>query len=100
MKLKHTFVKKTAEKVKIISQYFCNPSHLSPRDNLLMNWSEDISKPQFLPTLCISLASEHILSPQVLLSNKNSIERSRAKSNNFGPFVLNYDNNQLSIASF
>ena len=38
-----------AEEVKIISQYFCNPSHSSPRDDLLMDWSEDISELQSSP---------------------------------------------------
>ena len=88
-----------AEKVKKISQYFCSPSHSSPRDDLSMDWSEDIPEAQSSPTLCVSPAGEHVLSPQVPLSNRDSMERSRAESNNSGPFVLNYSNNQLSIAS-
>ena len=99
MKLKHTLAKKTAEKVKIISQYFCNSSHSSSRDDLLIDWSEDIPEPQSSPTPCASPAGEHISSPQVPLSNRNSMERSRVESNNSGPSVLNYGNNQLSIAS-
>ena len=62
MKSKHTPAKKTVEKVKKISQYFCNLSHSSPRDDLLMNWSEDISEAQFSPTPCVSPAGEHVLS--------------------------------------
>ena len=100
MKSKHTSAKKTAEKVKKISQYFCNLSHSSPRDDLSMDWSEDIPEAQFSPTLCVSPAGEHVLSLQVPLSNRDSIERSRAESNNSGPSVLNYSNNQLLIASF
>ena len=99
MKSKHTPTKKMAEKVKKISQYFCSPSHSSPRDDLSMDWSEDIPEAQSSPTLCVSPAGEHVLSPQVPLSNRDSMERSRAESNNSGPFVLNYSNNQLSIAS-
>jgi len=99
MKSKHTPAKKMAEEVKKISQYFCNPSHSSPRDDLLMDWSEDIPEAQFSPTLCASPAGEHMLSPQVPLSNRDSMERSRAESNNSGPSVLNYGNNQPLIAS-
>jgi len=99
MKLKHTPAKKTAEEVKKISQYFCNPSHSSPRDDLSMDWSEDIPEAQSSPTPCASPAGEHVLSPQVPLSNRDSMERSRAEFNNSGPSVLNYGNNQLSIAS-
>ena len=89
-----------AEEVKIISQYFCNPSHSSPRDDLSMDWSEDIPEPQSSPIPYVSPAGKHVSSPQVPLSNRNSIERSRAEFNNSGPSVLNYSNNQLSIASF
>ena len=87
MKSKHTPAKKIAEKVKKISQYFCNPSHSSPRDDLSMDWSEDIPEAQFSPTLCASPAGEHMSSPQVPLSNRDSIERSRVESNNSGPSV-------------
>jgi len=99
MKSKHITAKKTVEEVKKISQYFCNPSHSSPRDDLSIDWSEDIPEAQSSPTLCASPASEHVSSPQVLLSNSDSMERSRAESNNSGPSVLNYGNNQPSIAS-
>jgi len=99
MKSKHTPAKKMAEEVKKISQYFCNPSHSSPRNDLSMDWSEDIPEAQSSPTPCISPAGKHILSPQVPLSNSNSMERSRVEFNNSGPSVLNYGNNQPSIAS-
>jgi len=99
MKSKHTPTKKMAEEVKKISQYFCNPSHSSPRNDLSMDWIEDIPEAQSSPTPCASPVGEHMLLPQVPLSNRNSIERSRAESNNSGPSVLNYGNNQLSITS-
>ena len=98
MKSKHTPTKKTAEEVKKISQYFCNPSHLSLRNDLSMDWSEDIPEAQSSPTPCASPAGEHMSSPQVPLSNRDSMER-RAESNNSSPSVLNYGNNQPSIAS-
>jgi len=65
-----------------------------------MDWSEDIPEAQSLPTPHVSPAGEHMLSPQVPLSNRDSMERSRVESNNSGPSVLNYGNNQPSIASF
>jgi len=61
-----------------------------------MNWSEDIPEAQSSPTPHASPAGEHVLLPQVPLSNRDSMERSRAESNNF---VLNYGNNQPSITS-
>ena len=99
MKSKHTPTKKMAEEVKKISQYFCNLSHSSPRNDLSMDWSEDIPEAQSSPTPCASPAGEHVSLPQVPLSNRNSMERSKVESNNSGPSVLNYGNNQLSITS-
>ena len=59
MKSKHTLTKKTVEKVKIISQYFCNSSHSSPRDDLSMDWSEDIPEPQSSSTLHVVATTRH-----------------------------------------
>jgi len=64
-----------------------------------MDWSEDIPEAQSSPTPCASPAGEHMSLPQVPLSNRDSMERSRVKSNNSSPSVLNYGNNQPSIAS-
>jgi len=99
MKSKHTPTKKTAEETKKISQYFLNLSHSSPRDNSSIDWSADIPEAQSLPTPCASPAGKHVSSPQVPLSNKDSMERSKVESNNSGPSVLNYGNNQPLIAS-
>ena len=76
MKLKHAPAKKIAE-------FFINPSHSRPRDELSMDWSEDIPEVQFSPVPCVSPAGEHMPSPRVL----------RAESSNSGPSVLNYGNN-------
>jgi len=95
MKLKHIFAKKTTEKIKHISQYFLSFGQTSTRNNSLMNWSTH-NTPSSL-TLHASLASEHITSPQVSLSNRDSLERSKAE--HFSLFILNYNNNQLSIAT-
>ena len=88
-----------AEKTKKISQYFLNLSHSSPRNDSLMDWSADIPEAQSSLTPHASPASKHVSSPQVPVSNRNSMERSRVESNNSGPSVLNYGNNQPSITS-
>jgi len=77
MKLKHAPAKNTAEEVKKIAEIFNNPSHLRPRNELLMDWSEDIPEVQSSPV------------PRV----------PRAESSNSSPSVLNYSNNQPTIAS-
>ena len=89
MKLKHAPAKKMAEEVKKIAEIFNNPSHSRPRDELLMDWSEDIPEVQSSPVPRVSLAGEHVPSPHV----------PRAESSNSGPSVLNYRNNQPTIAS-
>jgi len=89
MKLKHAPAKKMAEEVKKIAEIFNNPSHSRPRDESLMDWSKNIPEVQSLPVPCVSPASEHMPSPRVL----------RVESNNSGPSVLNYGNNQPTIAS-
>jgi len=66
---------------------------------LSIDWSEDIPEAQSSPTPCASPAGEHVSLPQVPLSNRDSVERSRVESNNSGPSILNYSNNQPSIAS-
>ena len=63
-----------------------------------MNWSTDLAPTS--PSLHTpSTGGEHMSLPYVLLPNKDSIKKKRAKSNNSGPSILNYSNNQLTIAS-
>ena len=64
-----------------------------------MDWSEDIPEVQFSPAPHVSPAGEHVSSPHVPSHNKDSIKKRRVESNNSGSFVLNYGNNQLTIAS-
>ena len=60
-----------------------------------MDWSTHDAPSSSAPH--VSPASEHVVSPQVPLSNRDPLERSRAEHSS--PFVLNYGNNQLSIAT-
>jgi len=89
MKSKHATANKTAEEVKKIAEFFNNPSHSRPRDELSIDWSKDIPEVQSSPVPHVFLAGEHVPLPCV----------PRAESSNFGPSVLNYGNNQLTIAS-
>ena len=95
MKSKHTSAKKMAEEIKQVSRYFLSPGQLSTRDDSSMDWSAHDAP--FSPAPHASPASEHVALPQVLLSNKDPLERSRAKHSSL--FVLNYSNNQPSIAT-
>ena len=91
MKLKHTPAKKTAEEIKHLSQCFLSPGQTSTRDDSSMDWSTYDTPSS--PAPCASPAT----SPQVPLSNRDLLERSRAEHSS--PFVLNYGNNQPSIAT-
>jgi len=95
MKSKHTPAKKTAEEIKQVSQYFLSPGQTSTRDDLSMDWSAHDAPSS--PAPHASPASEYVASPQVPLSNRDPLKRSRAEHSS--PFVLNYSNNQLSIAT-
>ena len=60
-----------------------------------MDWSAHDTPS--LPAPCASPASEHVVSPQVPLANRDPSERSRIEHPS--PFVLNYSNNQPSIVT-
>ena len=85
----NTPAKKMAEEVKKIAEYFNNPSYSRPRDELSIDWSEDVPEVQSSPVPCVSPASEHVPSSHI----------PRVESSNSGSSVLNYGNNQLTIAS-
>ena len=119
MKLKYTSSKKMPEEVKKLEQFFVNPSLQRPRDNSSMDWSSDIPEIQSSPLPRVPSAGENMSSPYVplynspcitpaggiLLSlhvpsfNMNSCGKRRVVSNDSGPSVLNYGNNQPTIAS-
>ena len=95
MKSKHTPAKKMAEEIKQVSRYFLSPGQTSTRDDSSMDWSAHDTPSS--PAPHASPASEHVALPQVPLSNRDPLERSRAEHSS--PFVLNYGNNQPSIAT-
>ena len=79
---------------------FLSSSLQRPQNNSLMDWSLDISKVQASLQPHIPLVRECISLPYVLLPNRDLSRKSRVESNDSSPSVLNYSNNQLSIASF
>ena len=58
-------------------------------DKSLIDWSEDVPEVQSSPVPYVSPAGEHVPLPRV----------PRAESSNSSPSVLNYSNNQPTIAS-
>ena len=61
-----------------------------------MDWSMDVPEAPASSQPCVPPAGEHVLPPHV---PSGSNRKSRIESSNSGPSVLNYSNNQLSIAS-
>jgi len=51
------------------------------------------------PPLCAPPVGEHVSLPYVLLPNTGSSGKNKAESNNSGPSLLDYSNNQLVIVS-
>jgi len=119
MKSRHTSSKKTPEEVKGLEQFFVNPSLQRPRDDSSMDWSSDIPEVQSSPLPRVPPAGENMLLPHIPLHNSpcvtpaggilssphvpspnmDSCRKRRAVSNDSGPSVLNYGNNQPTIAS-
>jgi len=50
-------------------------------------------------SLCIPQAEEHMSSSHVLLPNIGSSSKNRTESDDSGPSLLDYGNNQLAIPS-
>ena len=76
---------------------FLNPGFQRPQENMDMDWSMNNSQAPASPSLYVPPASEHILLSHVPLHNMGSNGKNRAEST--APFVLDYDEGQLSIAS-
>ena len=51
------------------------------------------------PPSCIPLIGEHMLLPYVPLPNTGSSGKNKVESDDSGPFLLDYSNNQLAITS-
>jgi len=65
-----------------------------------MDWSADIPEVRSSPVSHVSPVEENMLSPHIPLSNKDIRGKRRVESNDSGPLVLNYSNNQPVIPSF
>ena len=76
---------------------FLNPGFQRPQENMNMDWSMNNSQAPASPSLYVPPASEHSLLSHVPLHNMGSNGKNRAEST--APFVLDYDEGQLSIAS-
>jgi len=107
------------EEVKELEKFFVNTSLQRSRNDSSMDWSSDIPEVQSSPLPCVLLAEESMSSPHVLLYNLPYItpageilssphvslpnmdlcRKRKVVSNNSGPSVLNYSNNQPTIAS-
>ena len=99
MKPKPTAGMKTPAEIKHLASFFGKPGLQVPRDESLMDWSEDIPEVQFLPTPHVSPAEENMLSPHVLLHNRDMKGKRRMDSIDSSPSLLNYGGNQPSIPS-
>ena len=99
MKSKPTAGMKTPAEVKQLASFFEKPRLQVPRDESSMDWSEDTSEVQSLPTPCVSPAGENMLSSCALLHNRDAKGKRRTDSIDSGPLLLNYGRNQPSIPS-
>jgi len=90
---------KTPAEIKQLAKFFTKPGLQGYRDELLMDWSEDIPEVQSPPTPHISPAGENMSSPRALLHNKNVKEKRRMDSIDSGSSVLNYGGNQPLLPS-
>ena len=78
---------------------FLSPGFQKPQDDSSMDWSVDVPTAPVSPSLCVPPAGEHVLLPYVLLHNMGSSGKNKAESDNSGPSLLDYSNNQLVIVS-
>ena len=75
---------------------FLSPGFQRSQEDLDMDWSMDPSQAPASSSLCVALASEHILLPHVPSHNKDSNSKNRAEST--APLVLNYGEGQPAIS--
>jgi len=78
---------------------FLSSGFQRPQNDSSMDWSMDIPTTPASSLPCVPLAREHMLSPHVPLPNTGSSGKNRVESNNSGPSLLDYGNNQPVIAS-
>ena len=97
--MKHILSAKILAEVKEIESFFMKTKLQESRDELSMNWSEDIPEVQSLPTSYVSPAGENMLSPHALLHNRDMRGKRRAEPIDFGSSLLNYGRKQPLILS-
>ena len=78
---------------------FLSPGFQRSQDDSSMDWSVNIPTTPVSPSSYVSSAGEYISLPHVPLSNIGLSSKNRAESDDSGPFLLDYSNNQLVIAS-
>ena len=89
----------SSKPISTTNSLFLSPGFQRTQDDSSMDWSADPA-PASPPPCVPPVGGEHMSLPHVPLPNRDSIRKSRAKSSNSGPSVLNYGNNQLLITSF
>ena len=90
---------KTPAEIKQLASFFMKPRLHGLRNELLIDWNEDISEVQSSPTSYVYPVGENVLSPRALLHNRNAKGKKRTDSIDSGPSLLNYSRNQPSIPS-
>ena len=78
---------------------FLSPGFQRPQDDSSMDWSVDVPTVPTSPPLCVPPAGEYVSLPHVLLPNMGSSGKNKAESDNSGPSLLDYSNNQPVIVS-
>ena len=75
---------------------FLSPDFQRPQKDLDMDWSMDPPQAPASPSLCVTLASEYVLSPHVPSHNKGSNSKNRAEST--ASLVLSYGEGQPAVS--
>ena len=89
MKPKPPAAPKTPAEIKAMQSLFMSPRSQEPRDESLMDWSEDIPEVQSTPSPCVFPAGRNTLSPCAPLHNRDVKGKGRTDSIDPGPSLLN-----------
>ena len=90
---------KTAAEITKLQSFFGNSGSQVPRDDLLMDWSEDIPEVQSMPMPRVSPAGRNMPSPCAPLPDRDVKGKKKVDPVDSGPSVLNYGGNQPVILS-
>ena len=99
MKLNPPAPPKTAAETAKLQSFFRNPRSQVSRDDLSIDWSEDIPEVQSTPTPRVSPAERNVPSPRAPLPNRDAKGKKRVDPVDSSPLVLNYGGNQPAILS-